>query len=44
MEVIDEFANTHMDSDEVLETKDVIEGEVEAVLKFRNYMVEHKFL
>jgi hypothetical protein len=44
MEVIDEFANTHMDLDEYLEMEDVIEGEVEAIPKFSNYMADHKVL
>jgi ribonuclease HI len=42
MQVIDEFANTHIDSDDEQDTKHEIEEEVEDIPKFRNHMAKHK--
>jgi hypothetical protein len=42
MEVIDEFGNTHIHSDDEGDTKHDIEEEVEDIPKFSNYMAEHK--
>jgi ribonuclease HI len=44
MEVIDEFENTHIDSDDEEESKQMIEGEIEVTPEFSDYMVEHKVL
>jgi hypothetical protein len=44
MEVIDEFANTHIDLDDEEETKKEIGEEADDIPKFMNYMIEHKDL
>jgi hypothetical protein len=44
MEVIVEFANTHIDSDDEEDTKQDIGKEAEEISKFSNYMAEHKVL
>jgi hypothetical protein len=44
MEVIDEFANTHMDSEDEEEIEQEIGDEAEEILEFNNYMDEHKVL
>jgi hypothetical protein len=44
MEVINEFANTHIYLDEEEETKQEIGEEAEDIAEFKNYMVEHKVL
>jgi ribonuclease HI len=44
MEVIDEFENTHMDSNDEGDTKQEIGEEDEKIPNFSNYMVEHKVL
>ena len=44
MEVIDEFENTHIDSDEEEDAKHEIGEEVEEIPKFSNYMAEYKVL
>jgi hypothetical protein len=44
MEVVDEFANTHVELGEELETKDMVEGEAEENPEFINYMADHKVL
>jgi hypothetical protein len=44
MEVIYEFANTHINSDDEEEFEPMIEGEIEITPKFSEYMVEHNVL
>jgi hypothetical protein len=44
MEVIYEFANTHIDSDDEEDTKQDIGEEAEEIPKFSNYMAEYKVL
>jgi hypothetical protein len=44
MEVIDEFANTHIDLDDEEENKEEIWDEAEEIPQFNYYMVEHKVL
>jgi hypothetical protein len=44
MEVIDEFVNTHIDSEDEKENEQEIGEEAEKTLEFSNYMVEHKVL
>jgi hypothetical protein len=44
MEVIYEFENTHIDSNDEEDSKLMVEGENEITLEFNEYMVEHKVL
>jgi hypothetical protein len=44
MEVIDAFANTHIDLDDEKDTKHDIGQEDQKIPTFINYMVEHKVL
>jgi len=44
MEVIYEFANTYIDSDEEEDSKQMNEEEIEITPEFNDYMSEHKVL
>jgi hypothetical protein len=44
MEVIDEFDNAHIDSDDEEASKQMTKWEIKITPKFREYMIEHNVL